>query len=155
PRPVGQELDDPGGEAACDTQGHRELSSAQPQRRGHARGGAEGADNAHGMEVRFVNRARRDVVEAADGLQANDEALEAIRARPVEALAGGEDGRDDHGADASRRPFERVIEVLAMRGGAVYERGPRRVQRTGVTESGALSDAVPAGEERGDVLAPS
>ena len=71
--------------------------------------------------------------------------------RPV-ALAGREHGRHDDRAGMHRPALEGVVEILAMRGGAVDQRRAGRAQRAGVADHGAGTVVVAAGERRLDVV---
>ena len=62
------------------------------------------------------------------------------------ALAGRQHRRHDHGAGMHRAALEGVVEILAVRRGAVDEGGARRAQRARVADRGAGPVVVPAGE---------
>ena len=68
------------------------------------------------------------------------------------ALAGREHRRHDDGAGVHRPALERVVEILAVRGGAVDQRGAGRAQRAGMADRGAGAIVVAAGERRLDVV---
>ncbi len=61
----------------------------------------------------------------------------ASRAREPVLLGRGEHGRDDHGAGVHRAAFERVVVVLAVRRGAVAQRGGGDVEAAGMTDDRA------------------
>ncbi len=70
----------------------------------------------------------------------------------IVALAGGEHGRHDDGAGMHRSALERVVEILAMRRGAVDEGGAGRAHAPGMADRGAGPIVVPAGERAGDIV---
>ena len=59
-------------------------------------------------------------------------------------FAGGEHRRHQHRAGVHRAAFEGVVEVLAVRGGAVDEGGTGCAQSSRVADRGAWSVVVPA-----------
>ena len=61
-------------------------------------------------------------------------------------LAGGQHRRHDHRAGMHRPALKGVVEILAMRGGAVDESGARRVQRALVPDRRAGTVIVAACE---------
>ena len=52
--------------------------------------------------------------------------------------------RHDHRTGMHRTTLERIVEILAMRRGAVDEGGPRRRQRARMADRGARAVIVPA-----------
>ena len=86
------------------------------------------------MEAGVVRRHRRHQAEPAQQLRPGDDADEqAVAAEPF-PLARGEHRGDDDGAGMDRPALERVVEVLAVRGGAVDERRAERIEPAGVAE---------------------
>ena len=68
------------------------------------------------------------------------------------ALAGRQHRRHHHRAGMHRAALEGVVEILAMRGGAVDEGGAGRAQRAGVADRRARPVVVAAGERGLDVV---
>ena len=68
------------------------------------------------------------------------------------ALAGRQHRRHHHRAGMHRAALEGVVEILAMRGGAVDEGGAGRAQRAGMADRGARPVVVAAGERGLDVI---
>ena len=99
--------------------------SAAPTRAGRG----ERAEHRRRMEARLVRRHRRDQAEAAQQLDAGGDADEQPVAAEPFALAGGQHGGHDDRAGMHRTALEGVVVVLAVRGGAVDERGAERVER--------------------------
>ena len=96
------------------------------------------------MKSRVVDPLRRDEAQAAQRLDADRDAKESIAAAAPEALAGGKHRGHDHGAGMHRPAFERVVEVLAMRCGAVHERGVFRAPALRVPDRGARTASIEA-----------
>ena len=82
------------------------------------------------MEARLVDHLRRDEAEPARHFDADRDPGEAARPSLV-PLGRGQHGRHDHRAGVHRPAFERVVEILAMGGRAVDQRGvgPRSPRR--------------------------
>ena len=70
----------------------------------------------------------------------------------IVALASREHRRHDHGAGMHRTALEGVVEILAVRGGAVDEGGAGRAHRARMADRGAGAFVVPAGERGLDVV---
>ena len=120
----------------------------EPERRADAGGRAHGAVDRGRMEARLVRLHRRHGREPAHGLDADRDAEE--RGAPVRIvpLAGRQHRRHDHRAGMHRAALEGVVEILAMRRGAVDEGGAGRGHGAGVADRGAGAVVLPAGERR-------
>ena len=116
------------------------------ERRADAGRGAHGAEHGGRMKARFVGERRRHETQPAHGLDADGDAEQRGAAVELLPLADGKQRRHDDRAGMDRAAFERVVEILAVDGGAVYERGGRRGKRAGVTDRGARPVVVAAGE---------
>jgi len=129
-----------------------DLGRAQAERRRYAAGGGQRAKDGRRVKARRMRSLRCDKAQTAHQLRAGRDAEEqAISAEPL-AFARGEGSGNDHGACVNRTAFERVVEVLAVRGGAVDQRGADSVERAAVTDRGAAAAAIHAGERRLDVI---
>ena len=104
-----------------------ELLRRQAQRRADAGGGRDGAQHRGRMEARLVDGLGHDQAEPAHRLDADGDAVERIRAGDAVALGDRQHGRHDDDAGMHRTAFEGVVEILAMRGKAVQQRGTGRV----------------------------
>ena len=127
----------------------------QPQRGSHARGGANGAEHRGGMEARLVNARGSDEASAAHELDADRDAGERVRALQLVSLRHRQHRGNDHRAGVHRPAFERVVEILAVRGGAVHERRARGVERARMADRAAAARALPSGERRAHVVGPA
>ena len=67
-------------------------------------------------------------------------------------LAGSQDRRHDHRAGMHRATFEGIIEILAMRRGAVDEGGARRIQCALVPDRRARAVIVATRQRASDVV---
>ena len=86
------------------------------------------------------------VREPAHGLDADRDAEQRRRAVGIVPLAGRQHRRHDHRAGMHRPALEGVVEILAVRRGAVDEGGAGRAQGARVADRGAGAVVVPAGE---------
>ena len=146
PGALGEIFDDAGGEAAGDAERVDDLFRIQPKRGADAGGGAHDAENRGRMKAGLVHRLRHHGREPAHGLGADRDAEQGSSAvRPV-PLAGRQHRRHHHRAGMHRAALESVVEILAMRGGAVDEGGAGRAQGAGVADRRAGAVVVAAGE---------
>ena len=152
PRALGEILDDAARERADDAERVHPLRVRQPQRRRHAGRSAHGAEHRGRMEARVVDALRRDQASAAHELDADGDAGE--RVAPLETLAfrHRQDRRHDHRTGVHRSAFEGVVEVFAVRRGAIHERGAGAVERARLADGRAPAIALPAGERRAHVI---
>ena len=82
------------------------------------------------VEARLVHHLRRNQAEPAHHLDADRDACAAQPCRRAAvSLADRQHRRHDHRAGVHRPALERVVEILAVRRGAVDERRARRAQR--------------------------
>ena len=89
------------------------------------------------MKAGFVHRLRHHGAQAAHDLDADRNAEQRLSPCPVyERLRRRlvAPSRHDHGAGMHRPAFEGVVEILAMRRGAVDEGGAGGTQRAGVAD---------------------
>src|SRR5438105_11506667 len=104
------------------------------------------------MEACLVDALRCDQARAAHELCAHGNAGEHVCPVDTVAFRHGEYCGDDHRARVHRPAFERIVEVLAVRGHAVDEGGAGRVERTLVAERRAGTATVPARKRRAYVV---
>ena len=104
------------------------------------------------MEARLVHHLRRDQAEPAHDLDADRDAFERGLAAKAVSLADRQHRRNDHRAGMHRPALERVVEILAMRRGAVAEGRARGAQCTFMADCGAGSVFVPARQRAADIV---
>jgi hypothetical protein len=152
PGALGEIFDDAGGEAAGDAERVDDLLGVEPQRGADTGGGAHHAENRGRVEAGLVHRLRNHGGEATHGLGADRDAKQGGGAvRPV-ALAGRQHRRHYHCAGMHRAALEGVVEILAMRRGAVDEGGAGGTQSAGVADRRARTVVVEAGERTSNVV---
>ena len=134
PRAFSQIFDDPRGHAAGDTDRIDPLRRRQAHRGGHTRCGAQRAENRSRMKARLMDPLGRDQAKPAHDFAPDRDARNEIFAGQSMALGRGEHCRNDCSAGMDRAAFERVVVVLAVRRGAVDQRGTRRIPRAGVAD---------------------
>ncbi len=117
-----------------------------------ASGRGERADHRGRMKAGLVDQLRRHEARAAHQLGADGDRLVDLASDQTFSLGQREDCRHDHGARVHRPAFERVVEVFAMRRGAVHERGAGGVERTRVADRGAPAFGLPAGERGAHIV---
>ena len=105
-----------------------------------------------GMESRLVDQLGRDQAQPAQGFHARRDSEQRGGAAALEALARGEHGGNDDRARVHRPALEGVVEILAVRGGAVDHRGVFRAEAAGVPDRGAGAAAVDARDQRAHVI---
>ncbi len=86
------------------------------------------------MKRGFVRGLRRDQAHAAHDLDAHRDTLHDRRAGKPAMLGRRQHGGHDDGAGMHRSAFERVVVILAMRGGAVDQRRIIRTESTVMAE---------------------
>ena len=124
----------------------------RPKRGADASRRAHGAEDRGRMEAGLVHRLRHHRAQAAHHLAADNDSDECgFAIRPV-ALAGRQHRRHHHRPGMHRAAFEGVVEIFAMRGGAVDEGGARRRQCSGVPDCRAGAVIVEASERAFDVV---
>ena len=120
---VGEILDDARRQAAGDADGLRDLGRRKAERGGDADGCRGRAENRGRMKARFVRSLGRDEAHAAHDLDAGGDAFDDGVAGEAAMLGRREHGRNDDRAGVHRPAFEGVVVILAVRRGAVDERG--------------------------------
>ena len=152
PGALGEIFDDAGGEAAGDAERVDDLLGVKSERGGNAGGRAHHAEDRGRVEARLVHRLRHHRGQPAHRLGADRDAEQRRGAvRPV-PLAGRQHRRHHHRAGMHRAALEGVVEILAMRRGAVDEGGAGAAQRAGVADRRAGPVVVEAGERGLDVV---
>ena len=126
PRPFGEIFDDAARHDARDAERIDRLLFVEPERGRDAGRRAHRAEHRGRVEARLVHGLRHHGAETAQHLDANRDALQRRRAIRIMPLARGKHRRHDHRAGVHRPALEGVVEILAMRGGAVHQRGRRR-----------------------------
>ena len=104
------------------------------------------------MEARLVDELGRDQARTAHELHAHGDPSYHCISRQTVTFHDRENCGDDHRARVHRPAFERVVEVLAVRGSAVDERGAGGIQRARVADGGAAAVRLPALERRAHVV---
>ena len=126
--------------------------SVELQRRRDAGGSPHRAEHRGRMEARLVHGLRHHEAEPAQHLDADRDAAQRRRAVRIVPLAGRQHRRNDNRAGMHRPALESVVEILAVRGRAVDQRGAGRAQRARMADRGARPVVVAAGERRLDVV---
>ena len=142
PGAFGEIFDDARGHAAGDAERIDQLALIELERRADAGRRAHGAEHGGGMEAGLVHELRRHQAEPAQHLDADRDAEQrrlTVRSVP---LAGREHRRHDHRAGMHRPALEGVVEILAMRRGAVDEGRAGGAQRARVADHRARAVVV-------------
>ena len=137
PGAFGEVLDDPGRHASGNTERRGDRLRRQAKRRSDRPGCRKRTEHGRRMEPGVVCGHRRHETEAAHQLDAGHDADEQPVASQPLALARRNNRRNDHRAGVHGTAFERIVEILAMGGGAVDEGRAERVERPLMTERGA------------------
>ena len=122
PGALGEIFDDARRHAAGDAERIHDAAAVEPQRRRHAGRRRQRTEHGGRVKARLVDQFWRDEAQPAHGLDADRDAAQRRGALGAVALAGGEHRRHDDGAGMHRAAFKRVVEILAMDGGAVDQR---------------------------------
>ena len=152
PGALGQIFDDAAGHAAGDAERIDDLPGIEAKRCADAGGRAHRAEDRGRMEARLVDGLRHHEAQPAQHFGADRDPDQRHAAVGIVPLAGGEHRRHDHRAGMHRAAFKRVVEILAMRGGAVDEGGARRSQRARVTDRRAWAVIVAARQRASDIV---
>jgi hypothetical protein len=99
-----------------------------------------------------VDQLRRDQARAAHELGADGNRAQRVRSMKVFPFRKRQHRRHDHRARMDRPALESVVEVLAVRRGAVHEGGARGVERAGMADGGAAAVRFPAAQRRAHVV---
>ena len=134
PGAFGEIFDDAAGHAAGDAERIDDLPGVEAERRADAGRRAHRAEDRGRMKAGLVDGFRHHEAQPAQHFGADGDPDQRHAAIGIMPLAGGEHGRHDHRAGMHRAAFERVVEILAMRGGAVDEGGARRIQRAAMAD---------------------
>ena len=152
PRSFSQVLDDAARHAARDAERVDGLLVVQLQRHRNTGRRAHRAEHRGWMEARFVHGFRHDHAQSAEHFHADRDAAQRRRTIRIVPLADGKYGRHHDRADMHGPALERVVEILAMRGGAVHESGAGRTQRALVPDRRAGAVVVAARQCAFDVV---
>ena len=146
PGAFGEIFDDAARHAAGNAERIDDLPGVEPERGADAGRRAHRAEDRGRMEAGLVHGLRHHEAEPAQHLGADGNPDQRHAAVGIVPLAGREHRRHDHRAGMDRAAFERVVEILAMRRGAVDEGGAGRGQRARVPDRGAGAVIVAAAE---------
>ena len=146
PGALGEIFDDAARHAAGDAERVDDLFCVKAQRRADAGRGAHRAENRRRVKARLVHRLRHHHAEPAQHLAAHRDPDQRHAAVRIVPFARGQHGGHDDGAGMDGAALERVVEILAMRRGAVDEGGARGSQRARVADRRARAIIVPAAE---------
>ena len=152
PGALGKIFDDAGRHAAGDAERIDDAGAVKTERRRDARGRRHGAEHRGRVKTRLVHAFGRDEAQPAHGFDAGRDADErgaAVRAMP---LARRQHRRHDDGAGMHRPALERVVEILAMGGGAVDESGAGGAKPAGVADRRARPVIVAGRKRRRHVI---
>ena len=146
PRAFGEIFNDAARHRAGIAERIDELARRKLQCGADAGRGAHRAEHGGGMKSGFVGERRRNERQPAHRLDADSEAEQRRFAVAAVALAGREHRRHDDGAGMDRAALERIVEILAVDGGAVDERRGGGGQRARMADRGARPVIVAGGE---------
>jgi hypothetical protein len=152
PGALGEVFDDAAGHRAGDAEGVHHLALLEPERRADAGRRAHGPEDRGRVKARLVHGLRHHHAEPADHLSADGDAQQRRAPIGIVALASRQHRRYDHRAGMHGPALERVVEILAVRGGAVDEGGSRRAHRACMSDGSASPLLVPARKRRLDVV---
>ena len=124
----------------------------EPHGAAGGRRGGERAEHRGRMEAGLVDRLRGDEAAAAQDLDPDRQPLHDVAAGEAALLGQGEQRRHDHGAGMDGPALEGVVEILAMRGRAVDERGLVTGQRLRMADGRRTAAAFRARQRRRDVV---
>ena len=105
------------------------------------------------MKSRLVDQFGCDEAQAAQRLDTRGDSQQRARTAAIETLAGGEHRRHHHRARVHRAAFEGVVEILAVRGGAVQQRRIFRPVAARVADRRAAAAGIHALFHRAYVVA--
>ena len=152
PGAFGEIFDDAAGHAAGDAERIDDLPGVETKRCADAGGRAHRAEDRRRMEAGLVHGLRHHEAQPAQHFGADRDPDQRHAAIGIVPLAGGEHRRHDHRAGMHRAALEGVVEILAMRGGAVDEGRARRGQRARVPDRRARAVIVAARQRASDVV---
>jgi len=107
------------------------------------------------VKARLVDELRRDEARAAHHLGAHRDAAQGISSFDLVSFCNGENGRHDYRAGVHRPALESVVEVLAVRRGAVDKSRPGGIERARVSDCGATAGSLPSRKRGGHVVGPA
>ena len=150
PGAVGQELQAAGGLGQGDAEGVLHALGIQPEDPGGGGGGTEGAaGGGRVVAAVVVVAAGQGQRKAAGHLIAGDDGREHGAAVGTDHLGRGQRGGDDRGARVQGAGGVGVVEVEAMRQGAVQQRRAGRGVAGGIAEDGGAAGGEAEGADHG------
>ena len=152
PGALGEIFDDAAGHAAGDAERIDDLSGVEAKRGADAGGRAHRAEDRGRVKAGLVHGLRHHEAQPAKHFGADGDPDQRHAAVGIMPLAGGQNRRHDHRAGMHRAALKGIVEILAMRGGAVDESGARRVQRALVADRRARAVIVAACQRARDVI---
>ena len=129
PGAFGEIFDDAAGHAAGNPERIHNLPGIETERGADAGRRPHRAEDRGRVKAGLVDRLRHHQAQPAQHFGADRDPDQRHAAIGIVPLAGGQHRRHDHRAGMHRAALEGVVEILAMRRGAVDEGRPRRVQR--------------------------
>ncbi len=121
PRALGQIFDDAAGHTAGDAERIDDLPGVEAERGADARGGTHGAEDRGRVKTGLVDGLRDHEAQPAQNFGADGDADQRHAAIGIMLFACSQDRRHDHRAGMHRAALEGIVEILAMRRGAVDE----------------------------------
>ena len=152
PGAFGQIFDDAAGHAAGNAERIDDLLRVEAERGADAGRSAHRAKDRCRVKARFVHGLGHHEAETAQHFGADGNADQRHAAIGIVPLAGRKHRRHDHRAGMDRPAFKGVVEILAMRRGAVDKGGACSGQRALVPDRGAGSVIVAALLRARDVI---
>jgi hypothetical protein len=95
---------------------------------------------------------RHDEAQTAEHFGPNRNAYQRRPSVGIVALAGGQNRRHDHRAGVNRAALESIVEILAMRGGAIDKGRATRSQRALMADHCARAIIFPTRKRAGDII---
>jgi len=129
------------------------MAGGSAERGARGGGGGHGAEHGRRVKARLVDAHGCHQAQAADRLDPRRDALERGAAIGALLLGDRQHRRHDHRARVHRPPFEGVIEILAVGGGAIDERGPDGVDGAGMPDRRCGTCREARSQDRADIVA--
>ena len=148
PGAFGEIFDDAAGHAAGDAERIDDLLGVESKRRADAGRRPHRAEDRGRMEAGLVHGFRHHETQPAQHFGADRNPDQRHAAIGIVPLAGGQHRRHDHRAGMHRTALKGIVEILAMRRGAVDERGAGGGQRALMADGRAGTVIVTARQAR-------
>ena len=152
PGALGEIFDDAAGHAAGDAERINDLFGVEAERSSHSGRRTHRAEDRGRVKTGLVDGLRHHETQTAQHLGTDGDADQRHAAVGIVPLAGRQNRRHHYRAGMHRTAFKCVVEILAMRRGAVDEGRSGGGQHARVTDHRARAVIVPARQRTGDVI---